>query len=103
MFAFMFLWHIFCSRVLSNWFLTVAAFLDPRFQTFKNLSDVQRIKEQLEKSLDHDGKFAETKTIKAVTLKSEKLQATSRKSGKLSPNLYRNETFHFVLPPPLPI
>lgn len=71
------------SRVLNNWFLTVAAFLDPRFQTFKNLSDVQRIKEQLEKSLDHDSKYADDKTVKPPTVKSEKLHATSRKSGKL--------------------
>lgn len=35
------------ERILDNWFLTVASFLDPRFQTY-DMSMVQRIREYLE-------------------------------------------------------
>lgn len=78
--SFLTLLLIYFCRVLNNWFLTVAAFLDPRFQIFQNPSDVQSIKEELAKTCDN--REATETVSKSQASTSEKTQMTTRKSGK---------------------
>lgn len=74
--------NVFFCSILNNWFLTVAAFLDPRFQIFQNPTDVQRIKEELTNTCNIKEIAASPSAAKANAAIKEKPQMLARKSGK---------------------
>lgn len=75
-----------CCRIIENPFLTMASFLDPRFQRLTLPDDLNTIHDELEKFVQNDTKSADNKIeVKQSKIKNDKNFGLSSLFSNLTP------------------